>query len=456
MNSTTLSATVRRVTARPVRVLIVEDERLVAMSLRRNWRSWLRSSAKRIDRRSGHCGGCALMPDLVLMDIRLEGVLDGIEAATEIRKHRDLPIIYLTAFSNVDILERAKVTEPFGYILKPFDERELHVVIETALYKHRMEQERSRLQELEHDRQRERLSSLATLAAGIAHEINNPVGTILLAAEMGLASEEHVRQALSSIVTDAKRCGEIVRNVMRFARGEVTEREPAEINEIVRLACEAVTDYMGVRDCSLRVSLANELPTMDLNAGGIEQVLQNLLRNAADASHAGDTIDVRTARIDDHVRILVRDQGIGIAPDDLPRICEPFYTTRRDRGGTGLGLSIAHGIVAGHEGRIHFESCPAKAPPCASICRRCDAIPHRFLASPACLKVPRPRAAPFTASPRNEAGTVCPRRPETDTFQLLSRARSAARARAHDLVAAVETCGAVKSSGFTTSIEQGM
>ncbi len=344
-----------------MRILIVEDERLVAMSLRRQLCTLGYDVVHSVSTGEAAIAAVAgLQPDLILMDIRLEGALDGIQAAAEIRKLRDLPIIYLTAFSNADILERAKVTEPFGYVLKPFDERELHVVIETALYKHRMEQERARLEELGQHRQRERLSSLATLAAGIAHEINNPVGTILLAAEMGLASEAHVQQALSSIVVDAKRCGEIVRNVMRFARGEATEREPAEINDIVQLACDAVADYVYVRDCSLRVSLATELPTMAVNAGGIEQVLQNLLRNAADASQAGDAIDVRTARVDDHVRILVRDRGIGIAPEALPRICEPFYTTRRDCGGTGLGLSIAHGIVAGHDGRMHFESAPGE------------------------------------------------------------------------------------------------
>ncbi|HVU90507.1 MAG TPA: ATP-binding protein [Pirellulales bacterium] len=347
--------------SRPVRILIVEDERLVAMSLRRQLSALGYEVAQSVSSGEAAIAAAArLQPDLVLMDIRLEGQLDGIQAAEEIRKHRELPIIYITAFSNADILERAKVTEPFGYILKPFDERELHVVIETALYKHRMEQDRARLQEIARLREQERLSALATLAAGIAHEINNPVGTILLAAEMGLASEEHVPQILSSIVADAKRCGDIVRNVMRFARGEVAERERAEINEIVRMACEAVADYMCVRDCSLHVSLATELPTMELNPAGIEQVLENLLRNAADASQAGDTIDVRTTRVDDRVRILVRDQGVGIAPDVLPRICEPFYTTRRDEGGTGLGLSIAHGIVAGHDGRLHFQSTPGQ------------------------------------------------------------------------------------------------
>jgi two-component system NtrC family sensor kinase len=215
-------------------------------------------------------------------------------------------------------------------------------------------------QELERCRQQERLESLATLAAGIAHEINNPVGTILLAAEMGLASPTHVPQALASIVADAKRCGDIVRNVLHFARGEPTERLPADVNTSVQQACASVSDYFHARDCALELSLASDLPMVALNASGIEQVIENLLRNAADASTAGDIVRVRTAGVDNQVKIQVRDSGMGIAADLLPRICEPFYTTRRDRGGTGLGLSIAHGIVAAHCGKLHFESAPGQ------------------------------------------------------------------------------------------------
>ena len=136
--------------AGPVRILIVEDERLVAMSLRKQLHALGYEVVQSVS--SGEAAIKAAVesqPDLILMDIRLEGGLDGIEAATEIRKRRDLPIIYLTAFSNSDILARAKITEPFGYILKPFDERELHVVIETALFKHRMEAERAAMQEQE-------------------------------------------------------------------------------------------------------------------------------------------------------------------------------------------------------------------------------------------------------------------------------------------------------------------
>ncbi len=121
-------------------ILIVEDEQIVAAGLKKRLQEFgyavpaMATSGPEAIELAGR-----MQPDLVLMDIRLEGQMDGIEAAGQIRSRFRLPIVYLTAYSNPEVLNRAKITEPFGYILKPYQERELHVVIETALYKHRME-----------------------------------------------------------------------------------------------------------------------------------------------------------------------------------------------------------------------------------------------------------------------------------------------------------------------------
>jgi DNA-binding NarL/FixJ family response regulator len=130
-------------TAKPLRVLLVEDERLVAMSLQRQLQvlgyevvGWTPSGSAAIERAD------ALRPDVVLMDIYLEGDVDGISAADEIQKQFQLPVIYLTAFSNREVLDRAKITEPAGYILKPYEGRELQVAIEMAVYRHRAEEKR--------------------------------------------------------------------------------------------------------------------------------------------------------------------------------------------------------------------------------------------------------------------------------------------------------------------------
>jgi DNA-binding NarL/FixJ family response regulator len=130
--------------ATSLRILVVEDERLVAMSLQRQ----LKSLGYAVVGQTAS-GSAAIelagtrRPDVVLMDIYLEGEVDGISAAAEIQRQFQLPVIYLTAFSNREVLDRAKVTEPAGYILKPYEDRELQVVIETAVYRHRAEEKRS-------------------------------------------------------------------------------------------------------------------------------------------------------------------------------------------------------------------------------------------------------------------------------------------------------------------------
>jgi len=122
------------------RILVVEDERIVARSLRRQLTALgyevvacVPSGLQAIELAG------RLYPDLVLMDIHLEGDMDGVQAASAIRRRYHIPVVYLTAYSNHEILQRAKLTEPFGYILKPYEDRELHVAIETGLYKHRIE-----------------------------------------------------------------------------------------------------------------------------------------------------------------------------------------------------------------------------------------------------------------------------------------------------------------------------
>src|SRR4029453_13885982 len=123
-----------------VRMLVVEDERIVSMDLQRRLKAMgYEIAGAAVSGEEAIEKAEALRPDMVLMDIMLDGELDGIQAAEIIREKFKLPVIYLTAYADTATLERAKITEPFGYILKPFEERELHGHIEIALYKNRME-----------------------------------------------------------------------------------------------------------------------------------------------------------------------------------------------------------------------------------------------------------------------------------------------------------------------------
>jgi CheY-like chemotaxis protein len=124
------------------RILVVEDEEIVAASLVKRLRSLgyevvahATSGGEAVEQ------AAQLRPDLVLMDVRLKGPMDGVEAAALIQSHQRIPVVFLTAYSNKDVQDRAELTEPYGYILKPFDEREMHGAIETALHKHRMKRE---------------------------------------------------------------------------------------------------------------------------------------------------------------------------------------------------------------------------------------------------------------------------------------------------------------------------
>ena len=210
----------------------------------------------------------------------------------------------------------------------------------------------------------EQLASIGTLAAGIAHEINNPVGGILLSAqsaleEIGLSPDgDYVKRCLEEIVEDAKRCGRIIQSVLRYARQESTQRWSSDINTLVKRTLHLTRESVLKREGALVLDLAEDLPLIAVNPTELEQVLVNLIQNAMDLSGGGTRVSISTRRSADGVRVVVSDNGPGIPPEQLEHIFDPFYTTRGQTGGTGLGLSVVHGIIRAHGGRIETESIP--------------------------------------------------------------------------------------------------
>lgn len=213
-------------------------------------------------------------------------------------------------------------------------------------------------------RQTERLASIGTLAAGIAHEINNPIGGVLMAARTalneldGTADPALVRRCLGEIVDDAQRCGRIIKSVLRFARQEPTEKWPADVNALVRRVVDLLRERVQRDGAVVQLHLAEDVPAVPLNPTEFQQVLVNLVQNALDAGGRGTEIHVRTARHEAGVRLVVSDNGPGIAPEHLEHIFDPFHTTRTHVGGTGLGLSVVHGIVEAHGGQIEVDTPP--------------------------------------------------------------------------------------------------
>lgn len=481
------------------RILVVEDEHIVALDIKRMLLTLgyevpaIAASGKQAIQRA-----VETPPDLALMDIHLKGQMDGIQAAAEIQSMVDIPVIYLTAFADETTLDRARTTEPFGYVLKPFTEQELHSTIEMALYKHKIEQ---RLKESEmrfralienasdiiavidangqikytspsvqrvlgyasqelvgqnvsglvhpqdldsvnHSLDRvlagstsghpltvrlynkdgswrvleglgqdwrsnpaidgvvinlrditerkkaeesllrsSRLEATATLAGGIAHDLNNLMASVLGYAELlraGLA-EQNDRQSrrdsldmLTRISESAHQASELAQQMLDFARAG--HRQPRALNindtvdQVLRIERRSLPWGMSVEfDAGPNVWNVQADPTQ------IKQVLLNLFTNAVEAIHDGGQITIRTRnfsiapdntshhmdlRPGRYVSLLVQDTGCGMDEQTVARAFEPFFSTKFQ--GRGMGLAAAYGIVKTHGGDIRLTSQPGE------------------------------------------------------------------------------------------------
>jgi signal transduction histidine kinase len=208
-------------------------------------------------------------------------------------------------------------------------------------------------------RRSERLASLGTFAAGVAHELNNPLGTILLAADFARTSLQDpvgVARALDDIVDDTRRAARIVKSLLQFANAEETERTRLDLGDCVRRAADLTRGHRVARGVALEVRVGDQALDAVANATEIEQMLVNLIRNAAEACDRGGRIWLEAEAATEELLVTVSDDGRGMTAVEQARVFDPFFTTRVQEGGTGLGLSICHGIVDAHGGRIEIES----------------------------------------------------------------------------------------------------
>jgi PAS domain S-box-containing protein len=250
----------------------------------------------------------------------------------------------------VDISDRKRAEEALAASRKRLEER----VVEGS--------ERLRASELELARQRQ-LASIGTLAAGIAHQINNPIASIMASAEYALlvagdnGGEDPIRdRALHTAIAESARCGQIVKNVLRFARQQPTARWVEDLAPVVLRAANLCRSYVAEHAGELRIeTTTRKLPTL-MSPIEIEQVFVNLIRNAAEALEDGGVIRIGLVERGNHAEIAVDDEGRGMPAEVLEHLCEPFTTTRLQQGGTGLGLAFAHGVIADHGGTFQAES----------------------------------------------------------------------------------------------------
>lgn len=215
-------------------ILVVEDEGIVAQEIK----SRLEKSGYTVcgvahDGETALAHTASMQPDLILMDIRLKGEMDGIEAAGQIRDRFNIPVVYLTAYTDAATLERAKVMEPFGYVVKPFETRSLMVSIEIALHRHRSESERI---------YREKLQAVLETAGAICHELNQPMMAISGHTELLMATldpNDPIYPKIDKIKSQVQRMGAITHKLMGITRYET--RNYAKGERIVDLEKSSTT-----------------------------------------------------------------------------------------------------------------------------------------------------------------------------------------------------------------------
>jgi signal transduction histidine kinase len=210
-----------------------------------------------------------------------------------------------------------------------------------------------------------KLAAVGEMAAGIAHELNNPLTSVTGFAELALEDtppDSETRKELEIVMREALRARDVVRRLLDFARQGEKVRSRASLNDVVNDVVDLSRHLIQTSGVTLHLSLEENLPWAMVDVNQMKQVMLNLIHNALQAMPSGGEMSIVTESASRHgrdwIRISVSDTGVGIPQDEQARIFEPFYTTKGNQGGTGLGLSVTYGIVTDHGGQIEVESQP--------------------------------------------------------------------------------------------------
>jgi len=213
--------------------------------------------------------------------------------------------------------------------------------------------------------QAEKMSSLGKLAAGVAHQLNNPLGGITLYAQLMLEEyqlEEAAAQDLARIIQDAERCRNTVRELLEFARQTRQEIRLNDINHAISQTLYLLENQTTFHNIEIVRKLAPDLPKVPSDIQQLNHVFMNIILNAAEAMEGSGRLTIETGLSGDGQRVQVRisDTGPGIPPEVMKHIFDPFFTTKEQGKGTGLGLSMVYGIIEEHQGKVRVESPPGE------------------------------------------------------------------------------------------------
>ena len=352
------------------RVLVVEDEGIIAFHLRRQL---IRLGYDVPDAVTN--GAQALKevdaspPDVVLMDIVLEGQLDGIATAARIPTTHHIPVIYLTAHSDDATLKRASATNPYGYLLKPFSERELHATIQMTLARCRSERASCAAREVR--RREQKMAALADLAGNVADEFYDLLSVIYN--QLELLGEHAIKYpAIAAPIDDAFAEAiekeKLVQQLFAFCGRQPLTYDTVSLQDLAENVTE---DLRQVLDRSIRLQsiLPEQLWRVRTDPRQLANALLNLIMNARDAVADGGLVTVEGQNVilgdnrtyfgsdaapGPYVLLTVTDNGDGMTEHVIERAFEPFFTTKP--GGDGLGLSVVFGFIRQSGGHISVDS----------------------------------------------------------------------------------------------------
>jgi signal transduction histidine kinase len=323
--------------------------------------------------------------DVVLTDLKMEKV-DGMQILNKCRElYPDSEVIMITGHATLESAIQAMKQGAFYYIAKPFKLDEVRKVVREAVEKVKLKKENIALLDTKSSLEKaveeavgklyekqaqliayEKLAILGTFAAGVAHEINNPLAIInekaglmkdILEMSGDVKNKTRFLNLLDAIFESVNRCRKVTHRILGFARKTEVSIETFDLNDVIKESTVFLEKEILYKNIRLELDLKENLPEVRSDKGQLQQVFVNIIKNAIDAVENGGLVSVSTDIKDENmVKVSVKDNGHGISGEYLKHIFEPFFTTKEKVKGTGLGLSITHGIVKNLGGNILVES----------------------------------------------------------------------------------------------------
>ena len=226
--------------------------------------------------------------------------------------------------------------------------------------------DQTRLQAMERLESSSRLISIGRLAAGIAHEINNPLAVInenaglikdLFTLKKEYKEDQRLMELIDDVLESVERCGETTKQLLGFARHFEPTIQPLQLNKVISEVLSFFRKEASYRNISINTDIPEDFPVIYSDHGSLQQIFFNLINNSFQAMNEGGRLDVLAAKKDErYIAVSIKDSGCGISQEDQKNIFEPFFTTKTMKGGTGLGLSIIHGLVRKLKGNISVSS----------------------------------------------------------------------------------------------------